>query len=415
MTTRLRLRAHRATTAHLASVHPWSSAIRPSLVDAPLVGVDVLGAATPYRWDPFSAYSAGLVANPNVWVLGEPGHGKSCLVKSLLWRCHATATTPPWIAIIDPKGEYGPLAEALGLTTVRLAPGGAHRLNPIAPATDADGTLRRARTVTALVATVLGRSLTGTEDAALFDAVAHVDARATLVDVARRLAEPEDGALRRLRLSRGEVEDASAPLRFALDKILNRSLRGMFDGQDSIRLDQEGPGVVVDLSGVGLESDALALVMTATAAWLTDATTESGRRRVQVFDEAWALLANAHTASYLQHCFKLGRSLGVANVCVAHRVSDLAAQSDDGTSTAKIAAGLLADAATKIVLRQAPDQLGATATAIGLTPAETDVVGRLARGRALWHVGADVAVVQHILSPAEAAMFDTDARMRDVA
>lgn len=128
-----------------------------------------------------------------------------------------------------------------------------------------------------------------------------------------------------------------------------------------------------------------------------------------------ALLANAHTASYLQHCFKLGRSLGVANVCVAHRVSDLAAQSDDGTSTAKIAAGLLADAATKIVLRQAPDQLGATATAIGLTPAETDVVGRLARGRALWHVGADVAVVQHILSPAEAAMFDTDARMRDVA
>jgi hypothetical protein len=35
------------------------------------------------------------------------------------------------------------------------------------------------------------------------------------------------------------------------------------------------------------------------------------------------------------------RAYGVANIAVAHRISDLRAQADDGTATAKITAGLL--------------------------------------------------------------------------
>jgi hypothetical protein len=48
----------------------------------------------------------------------------------------------PWIA--DPKGEYGPLAEALGVTPIRLVPGGAVRLNPIAREAGWDGQLKPA-------------------------------------------------------------------------------------------------------------------------------------------------------------------------------------------------------------------------------------------------------------------------------
>jgi hypothetical protein len=130
-----------------------------------------------------------------------------------------------------------------------------------------------------------------------------------------------------------------------------------------------------------------------------------------VIDEAWALLGNRHTARYLQTCFKLGRTYGVANVCIAHRPSDLGAQADDGTATAKIAAGLLADAATKILLRQAPDQLDVASSSFGLSEPEVDIAGHLARGRALWKVGGRTSVVQHMLSGAEAEMCDTDGRM----
>ena len=38
---------------------------------------------------------------------------------------------PRWCAIVDPKGEYGPLADGLGLEQIRLHPGGTSRLNPL--------------------------------------------------------------------------------------------------------------------------------------------------------------------------------------------------------------------------------------------------------------------------------------------
>lgn len=136
-----------------------------------------------------------------------------------------------------------------------------------------------------------------------------------------------------------------------------------------------------------------------------------GPQRVQILDEAWALLGNRHTASYLQTCFKLGRTYGVANLCITHRASDLVAQADDGTATSKIAAGLLADSATKIILRQAPDQLDAAIAHFGLTAPEASIIGQLSRGRALWKLGGRTAVVQHVLGPSELEIIDTDARM----
>jgi len=73
-------------------------------------------------------------------------------------------------------------------------------------------------------------------------------------------------------------------------------------------------------------------------------------------DEAWALFGNERTAKYLQSCWKLSRAYGVANIAVIHRLSDLRAQADDGTSTAKVSMGLLADTQTRVLFRQSPDQ-----------------------------------------------------------
>lgn len=114
----------------------------------------------------------------------------------------------------------------------------------------------------------------------------------------------------------------------------------------------------------------------------------------------------------MQRCQKLGRAFGVANLQIAHKVSDAAAQADDGSAESKIAAGLLADTATKIVLRQAQDQLDADQKALGLTDRERTWVGQLAKGRALWLLGEHRAVVQHRLADSERGLVDTDQRMR---
>lgn len=418
----LRLRFHRGTTAHVASLYPFSVRSGAGHAGA-YIGLDLLAGGGEFCWDPFEAYATGAVTNPNCWVFGEPGNGKSALVKSLLWRMAAiygTGQGGRWFAIADPKGEYLDLADRLGLSVIRLAPGGSTRLNPLEdgpgaadePAEQRD--LRRAEMVCALVATVLDRPLAQVEDAAVFAVVEHLGrlrGPATLADLAAALRRPGPELVERLRIDGSELEAQLGQVGFALDKLLSRSLRGMFDGASTVPLRWDGPGVVLDLSAVPIDSEALPLVMVAAAGWLSQLMAGAGPQRVQVLDEAWALLGNRHTARYLQTCFKLGRTYGVANVCVAHRPSDLGAQADDGTATAKIATGLLADAATKILLRQAPDQLDAAATSFGLTEPERHIVGHLARGRALWKVAGRSAVVQHMLSSAEAELADTDARM----
>jgi type IV secretory pathway VirB4 component len=425
----LRLPWHRGTTAHLSSLYPFS--VQGSMGwRGSYIGLDVLAGGSEFCWDPFEAYSAGQVTNPNCWILGEPGNGKSALVKTLLWRMAAIWGTGPrgrFVAIADPKGEYVPLAERLGMPVIRLSPGGSTRLNPLAdgPSTDEPldkRVLRRAEMVAALVATVLDRPLTQLEDAALFAAVEHLTTLTTgsrtharggpdLTDVAQLVADPPEALQRRLRRGPSDSAEVVAPVLYAMDKLLTRSLRGMFDGPSSIDVDWTGPGLVVDLSAVPIDSEALPLVMVAAAGWLSQLMTTPGPQRVQVLDEAWALLANRHTASYLQSCFKLGRTYGVANICIAHRPSDLGAQADDGTATAKIAAGLLADSATKILLRQAPDQLERAQQAFGLTEPERQIVAQLSRGRALWKVGGRTAVVHHVVGAHEVDLVDTDGRM----
>ena len=98
------------------------------------------------------------------------GAGKSSAVKTMLYRMVGLLGSDGksrWCAILDPKGEYGPLARALGLKRLALFPGGQTRLNPLdaGPCVDSSAELRARRTqmTAALAASMLRRELTATE------------------------------------------------------------------------------------------------------------------------------------------------------------------------------------------------------------------------------------------------------------
>jgi len=187
----------------------------------------------------------------------------------------------------------------------------------------------------------------------------------------------------------------------------------MFDGPTTVSIDWDnGPGVVLDLSTVYGNAEALPLVMVAATHWLTGALRgRPERRSVQVIDEAWA--AVRHGAGYFQSSLKLSRTYGVATVLVCHRPSDLTAQADDGTASAKIAAGLLSDIQTRVLLRQPPEQVALAAEMFDLTERERDWLGQLVQGRGIWRVGARSAVVHTVLTANERRLFDTDQAMVD--
>ena len=70
-------------------------------------------------------------------------------------------------------------------------------------------------------------------------------------------------------------------------------------------------------------------------------------------------------AEWLQANFKLCRALGVQNIIVVHRLSDLGAAGAAGSREARIAEGLIADADTKVIYAPAPRPAGAAALALG--------------------------------------------------
>ena len=412
MTAPLRLPALTLTTRHTPVIYPWQvSATLPRT--GVLIGVNQLAGGTAFAYDPWECYAAGVVSSPNMVVLGQLGTGKSALVKTYLNRQLACGRQA---FVLDPKGEYAPLAAAAGLAHVRLAPGGADRVNPLDPPPgrpNADAVARaRAGVVTALAGGGLGRELSAEERAGITAAVTELRDRPVLADVAARLLDPSAAMAAQLATTPDRLAAAVRPAALELRRLLDGDLAGMVDGPSTVTLDPDGPGVVVDLSAVH-GGDGLLPVMVCAGQWLT-AVLDAGsvRRRLLLVDEAWALLHSAATTGWLQSVSKLARRHGIALITVVHRLSDLSGQADAGTATAARARGLLADAETKVVYRQAPGERALAADLLGLTGAETELVCRLARHRALWLVGAHAAVVDHVLAPDEVGLVDTDARMR---
>ena len=420
------LPAHVATTRHLCAAYPLVAEAGLGH-DGVLIGRDVLGGS--FVYDPFALYRSGVVTNPNMVIIGQIGRGKSSFVKSYLWR-QAVFGRSAWV--IDPKGEYGPLCDAWGVAPVALRPGGPVRLNPLdagpvgddlsEPGVDAVAA-RRASLTASLAVSCLGRDLLPRERAAVDAALEAATAASTVPSgtgsgvaptlplVVDALLEPDAGAATALRTTRAELVEDGRDVALELRRLVHGDLRGMFDGPTSGGLRLDGPLVVLDLSAV-YHSPALGVLMACAAAWLQSAVEARHRNRILlVVDEAWAILGNLGVARWLQSSWKLSRALGVANIAVLHRLSDLASVGAAGSEQVGLAEGLLADSETRVVYAQSPGEVARCGELLGLTDTEADLVSTLPRGTALWKVGRRSFLVEHRLARGERWLVDTDRAM----
>jgi type IV secretory pathway VirB4 component len=401
-------------------------------VRGPLLGADRLAGATSFHFDLVEAYAAGLVDNTNMFVLGKPGNGKSALVKSMIWRSLGVYGSDRFYAIVDVKGEYRALAEAAGFAVLALRPGGATAVNPLGRAGrpdvagDTERVARhRVQLVAALCATQLGQPLTPDHDALLHAVMAdiarleadHPDHPVGLATVADLLAHPTPGMVDAVYGTDSDaIQGQVRPLLLALDGLLNRSMRGMFDGERPVELGSStATGLVVDLSGISGDDAALPLVMVAVTAWLRELLRADWGtiRKVQILDEAWLVMRDPAIVRYLQDTWKLGRSAGFANIAILHRPSDLAAQTDAGSAAGAMATGLLTDTDTVVSYAQNADELAVHGDLLGWSAGERAVIARLERGESLWAIGErHRSLPTHLLNPGtETGLCDTDTRL----
>lgn len=443
----MRVPAHRATTRNLQAAYPF-------VVDSALGSHGVYvgrqaGSDASFVFDPWELYAQNVITNPNILLAGVIGRGKSALAKSLALRM--TAFGVRVYVPGDPKGEWGAVARTLGAEPITLGRGLPARVNPLDPGQRPPNMAahewrrevlaRRNNLLASLAETALDRRLQPVERNALLVAITAVtgphpssfdgpegnDGPApVLPQIVAELMDPTEETARTLSMSARELAVESRSLALELRRLVVGDLAGLFDGPTTHRLDFDAPIQVLDTSRLAGDDTAIALLMTCASAWMettlasapsapsgaSAASATGGGRRLVVYDEAWRMLRHLALVRRMQSQWKLSRALGVANLAVVHRISDLGAVGATGSEAVALAQGLLADCSTRIVYAQESDQVNLTATALGLSDVEADQLVHLPRGRGLWRIGRHAAIVDHILGIGEWAVVDTDHRMR---
>jgi hypothetical protein len=418
---RFRVQPHRATSEVLAGAYPF-------LAEAGLgsagtfVGQDAWSGGG-FCFDPWVLYEKRVITNPNILLAGVIGKGKSTLAKALATR--SIAFSRRVYVPGDPKGEWSVVARAVGGVSIQLGGGSMNRLNPLdegprpAGLTEAEWRAlvasRRRGLLGALAESALGRSMRAVEHTALDLALRAAVASSSVPTLSAVLAaifrpsaaDIDTGA------SVTELASYGRDLGHALRRLVLGDLAGLFDGPSTVAFDPDLPMVSLDLSGIQGSDQLIAMVMTCASAWMEAALSDSsGGHRWVIYDEAWRLLRHPSLLARMQAQWKLSRALGIANLMVIHRLTDLDAVGDANSEARALALGLLADCSTKIIYQQETSEAPKTASVLGLSITEQRELPSLQRGEGLWRIGERAFVVRHLCTPGELDLFDTDQRIR---
>ncbi|WP_225918311.1 VirB4 family type IV secretion system protein [Actinocatenispora comari] len=384
-------------TDALAASFPLSSPELPGPLPGEPAGGGVLYGVTldspgVVWWDRFAQ------DNHNAIVLARSGAGKSYLIKleTLRWLTQGATAV-----IIDPEDEYRDLAGQVGGTLIGLGEPGV-RINPLEiPPTERrrDALTRRCLFCHTVVAVLVGETPPPAERAALDRAVAAAYAAAGITHDPRTWRRPAPLLADVATQLTADSDEAAHTLAARLAPFTTGSFSELFDGPSSHRPD--GHLVVWSLRALPDELRPIATLLVLDAIWRGVDVTETGRPPMLVtVDEAWNLLQNEHGARFLYRLSKAIRKRGGGLSVVTQDVGDVL--------STELGRAVVSNAATQILLRQAPQAIDQVADTFDLTDGEKQLLLACRRGEGLLVAGTDRVAFQAVASPAEDRLCRTD-------
>lgn len=379
-------------TAALSAAFPFTSPDlhAPLGEHAVLYGVNAASSSL-VMWDRFAQ------DNHNSVILARSGAGKSYLAKLEILR---SAYTGVEVCVVDPENEYQRLAEAVGGAHIALGTQGV-RLNPFdLPPTarrTPDALTRRALFIHTLVGVLLDEPLDPGARAALdrgivaayhqagLTADPHTWTRPVpvLADLAAALEADGDAKA-------GEVAARLAPF-------TTGSWRGLFDGPTTTRPDSHL--IVFSLRDLPDELKTVGTLLTLDAVWRRVSDWHQRRPRLVVVDEGWLLMRQHEGARFLFRMAKAARKHWAGLTVVTQDAADVL--------STDLGRAVVSNAATQILLRQAPQALDQVAEAFALTDGERRLIASARQGQGLLASGADRVAFDVVSSPAEHALCTT--------
>lgn len=444
-----------ATTSQVCGLYPFTAGSGTPTVGTPVGRHQLWGEVV--CLDPLAWLREGLITNPGMFVLGQPGTGKSTLVKRLVTGAVATGTTP--IILGDTKPDYTRLVDYLGGQVIRVGRG-VDRINPLdaGPLEEARRRLagadaealwwevrsRRLSLLLALATLVREARITNAEEVVLGRAIDLLDDRLdhdpTIVDVLHILEQGPD-ALRSA--TRTDTADAyrtqTRDLVFTLDLLISGSLAGVFDTSTTRPLNLDAPAISVDISRVRAAGDKLltaamlctwayAFGMVDAATALADLHAAPRRSYLGVMDELWRALRGAPgLVEHADALTRLNRAKGMASIMITHSLADLdALATEEDRAKAK---GFADRSAITVLAGLPPRELTRVHEITPLTGPEQQLVTSWSapdswqpgaqhpgRGKYLIKTGERLGIpVELSLVGPEADLYDTDQAIRATA
>ena len=389
-------------TAALAAAFPFTSPDLPVADPAgpePLPGI-LYGANTAgpglVAWDRWAQ------DNHNSVTLATSGAGKSYLAKLEVLR-NAYQGTECWI--IDPEDEYARLAAGIGGTYLHLGADGV-RLNPFdlpAPVPGfrprADALTRQALFIHTVIGVLLGGQPGPAERAALDRAVMAAYHHAGITSDPRTWARAAPQLPHLAAALRSGATDAAMTLANRLVPFTEGTHSGMFAGPTTTH--PAGHLVVFSLRDVPDELKAVATLLALDTIWRQVSDPAARRRRLVVVDEAWLLMREPEGAKFLFRMAKAARKHWAGLAVVTQDAEDVLGSG--------LGRAVIANAATQVLLRQAPQAIGPIAGAFRLSEGEKALLLAAGRGEGLLACGPSARVsFQALASPSEHLLCTSD-------
>jgi Helicase HerA, central domain len=341
---------------------------------------------TKFVFDPFDAYNEHLITNPNMVVTGAIGTGKSTFIKMMLQR---TLERGRSAVIVDPKGEYAQMAKLQRGVVVQPGEGQWFQLFDTYDETECDLFVAALR--------------------AAADAPFYVEEMAEIIKTWREVACSHEPLPFQFARDRWISTPNYSRLAAAAFRLTEGDLRNVVDGA-GLPLNFESRLTVIDISNhiMGSLFPLIGLIVVATSLQLS----RSGRQSLLVIDEAWSVLNDAFSLTWLRSSWKLARARGISHAFVVHRLGDTETVGEANSATRKQAEALLHECETWWIFRQASDDMKQVSRVVGLTKYESDIASSLPRGICLARYGPYRSVVHLLPDRIDLQITDTDARMK---